>query len=60
MGHKEILESQLSSNPLRITVDEAIEIYQNASLNDLMYVASMMVICKPIEKSCNVNISNLI
>jgi len=42
MGHKEILESQLSSNPLRITVDEAIEIYQNASLNDLMYVASMV------------------
>ena len=42
MDHTEILESQLGDNPPRITVDEAIEIYNNANLNDLMFVASMV------------------
>ncbi len=41
MSHFEILKSQLQDNPPRITVDEAIEIYENANLNDLMYVASI-------------------
>ena len=39
MSHFDILKSQLQDNPPRITVDEAIEIYENANLNDLMHVA---------------------
>ena len=41
MSHFDILKSQLQDNPPRITVDEAIEIYENANLNDLMHVASI-------------------
>ena len=42
MSHSDILKSQLQDNPPRITVDEAIEIYENANLNDLMHVASVV------------------
>ena len=41
MNHTDILKSQLQDNPPRITVDEAVEIYENADLNDLMHVASI-------------------
>ena len=41
MSHTDILKSQLQDNPPRITVDEAVEIYENANLNDLMHVASI-------------------
>lgn len=41
MNHILILESQLMDNPPRISVEEAIEIYENANLNDLMHVAAV-------------------
>ena len=41
MNCNDILSTQLLENPPRISVSEAIEIYENANLNDLMYVASM-------------------
>ena len=41
MSHTDILKSQLQDNPPRITVDEAVEIYETANLNDLMHVASI-------------------
>ena len=34
-----ILESQLQNDPPVLSVDDAAEIYSNAPLNDLMYVA---------------------
>ena len=34
-----ILESQLEKEPPILTVDDAAEIYSNAPLNELMYVA---------------------
>tara|TARA_B100001175_G_C19510228_1_gene643309 strand:- start:1882 stop:3042 length:1161 start_codon:yes stop_codon:yes gene_type:complete len=41
MNCNDILSTQLLENPPRISVSEAIDIYENANLNDLMYVASM-------------------
>lgn len=34
-----ILESQLQTNPPEISIDDAVEIYSNAPLNELMFVA---------------------
>ena len=39
MNHFDILKSQLQDNPPRVTVDEAIQKFVNANLNDLMHVA---------------------
>ena len=40
MNSSDILLSQLADNPPRISVEEAIILYEDADLGDLMYVAS--------------------
>ena len=39
MSWFDIIESQISPNPPRLTVEEAILIYEEAELNELLHVA---------------------